>query len=373
LGLHFTGNLNEIEVKQYSIELSSLSPWTCARPSKITMAEDDGKCVGFDESWRFPTTIEAALPDKDFDLHIKHSMKMDSAACSSTTTWNASVSILAHDTLKLSAAAVLAWQAKNLLSLLVGDGLYIRSASMELADTAGGSAMSGHAKILFKQTGRQDSPDVHAAMMILPYDLVKDKFATIVQKWFSRHQQAVLATDVYFASEYLRSATVNVRFIVLVQALESYHRSLGTGMYMDQGAFDEAIREFSTHLPACLQGSHRDSIKSRLKYGNEYSLRKRLHEMLARLPDDVRSRVAGGDAGRFVSRIADTRNYYTHYDHEGEGNCLEPKDVFVATERLRILFVANQLVDLGIPNKQLLTFLERSEDFKYRMGQELAL
>jgi hypothetical protein len=333
-GCHFPGNFDDLEVKEYSIELSSLSPWTCASLFKLTMANDDGKYSGYDESWRFPATITIPIPDAEFDLKIRHGMKKNHGVCSLTTTWSASASIVAHDRLKLSKVAELAWQAQNLLSLLVGDRLSIRSASIEVADAAENSAAPAPVKLLFHQTGKHDSPDIHAAMMLLPYDLVKDKFATIVQRWFSRHQQAVLASNVFFGSDNLQSHAVNVRFLVVTQAVESYHRSLGA---------------------------------------NEYPQRKRLHEMLARLPDDVQSRVAGGDVGRFVSRIVDTRNYYTHFDHASAGKALQPKDVYVATERLRILLVANLLSDLGIADEHLLSFLERKAEFKHWLAHELSL
>jgi hypothetical protein len=158
-GRHFTGNTDELEVKEYSVELSSLSTWACASPSKITMAEDNGKFSGYDESWRLPPDITVQLSGKQFDLAIRHRMNISHAACSNTTTWGASVSILAHDTLKLSTASELAWQARNLLSLLVGDRVSIRSVSIEIADAAGSSPGAAPSKRLYRQTGKHDSPD----------------------------------------------------------------------------------------------------------------------------------------------------------------------------------------------------------------------
>ncbi len=165
---------------------------------------------------------------------------------------------------------------------------------------------------------------------------------------------------------------VNVKFLTVAHAAESYHRSLGGGLYMDQAAFDAAMQQFTTHMPAVIQGDHRQSLRNRLRYGNERSLRRRLTAMFARLPENVRLRIAN-PVDQFINRFVDTRNYFTHYDHAAQANAFRAHNAYVAAERMRILIVASLLHDLAIPDGNILSILERQQHFRHWMDQPLQL
>ncbi len=362
-------DLNQLKLKKYTITLSSLSNWTCAGPVDCQVTQVDGKVAGFDVTCRIPTPIEVTLPDREFDLQITHGMQTKQSAGSFVVEWKAGFTIRAHDSLPFEKMHEIAWQCLNLLSLLIGHRTSMREITMVPADAGNTDAPL---RLVYNQIEKHDHPDAHSALMLLPYTLVKDDFAQMVDRWFARSDQEVLATNVFFSSHSLQSPAVNVKFLATTQAAESYHRSLGTGLYMDSDAYDAAIQEFITHIPPAIQGDHRVSLKNRLKYGNEYSLRKRLDELFNRLPKNVCISIAT-DVAKFIVKVVDTRNYYTHYDHASEGNAFEPKVSYIAAERLRILVVANLLHDLGIKDDNLLEVLRRSEDFVHWMSQQLPL
>jgi hypothetical protein len=141
---------------------------------------------------------------------------------------------------------------------------------------------------------------------------------------------------------------------------------------MEQSDYEKVISGLVNALPKEIEGDHRVSLKSRLKYGNEHSLRKRLTDMLGRIPENVRLKIAG-DVSKFVTKVVDTRNYYTHYDHASEENALHGKEVYIVAERLRILIVVSLLHDLGIDDDQLLNILERKQEFAHWMAERLSL
>ena len=139
---------------------------------------------------------------------------------------------------------------------------------------------------------------------------------------------------------------------------------------MDEEAYDAAVETLTSHIPEAIQGDHRGSLENRLKYGNEHSLRKRLTDMFERIPEEASHRIAD-DVGAFVSKVVDTRNYYTHYHHASKANALQLEHAYIAAERVRILIVANLLHDLGINDESLLNTLERSQKFRHWMSQAL--
>jgi hypothetical protein len=366
-------DLDQLSVKTYSTELSSLANWMClAWPVKYEVHDPDGKFSGLDANYRPPGPIHIELPRANFDLTISHSMTARSNDCAFTIEWRAYIKVAPRERMLLRDANQVAWQCQNLMSLLIGHQLGVRSIAIIPADSSQDDAANPALHLLFHQRGKHDHRDAHAGKMLLPYALVKDEFPHIVETWFSRSEQAVLACNVFFGSQYAESPTVDVKFLSLVQAAESYHRSLGTGLYMQDQDYGAAIEELLRHMPVVIQGDHRQSLKSRLRYGNEHSLRKRLTDLLDRIPENARLRIAG-DVTQFVAKVVDTRNYHTHYDHAAKANAFEGISIHVAAERVRILVVANLLHDLGIKNEKLLETLERDPGFRHWMRQELPL
>jgi hypothetical protein len=323
-----------------------------------------------DFRFRWPDPICIQLPEREFDLEIAHGMKSHGETVSFAIAWHASVTIAAHDSMAFGDAMEIAGQCRNLMSLLIGDNLSVNSIAIGTDDGAVEEASQKTLQLLYLRRGRHDHRHIRSAEMLLPYEVVKDQFAQIVKRWFARSEQATLAANVFFGSELLDSPNVNVKFLALMQAAESYHRSLRGGLYMDQQAYDGAIADFVSHMPTVIGPDHAESLKNRLKYGNEHSLRKRLSDMLNRIPKDVQLRIAG-DVPKFVSKAVDTRNYFTHYDHASQRNAFAGKDAYIAAERVRILLIASLLRDLGIKGGDLLGVLERNNEFQHWTSRDL--
>ena len=370
-GRHVT-DVDQLVVKKYSVELSSLSNWICSPPIESNPAFSDSKPVGHDVICRPPACIEVPLPSKGFDIRVAHRIRTKNDGCQVALILSAAITIQAHDSLSYRAANEIAWQCQNLMSLLVGDQLSVRALSVVPSEATSESGPQHPLNCVYQSAGKYDCQDVRSDLMLLPYAMVKDGFSAMVAHWFDRSEQAELATNILFGAQRSPSPSVNDKFLAAAQAAESYHRSLSTGFYMDQADFDNAVQELLTHIPECIQGDHRTSLKRRLKYGNEFSLRKRLAELFDRIPGDVGTRIAG-DCSKFINRAVDTRNYYTHYDHAAKEDALTDMDAYVMAERLRVLVVANLLHDLGVADDKLLSVLERDQKLRHWIDQDLPL
>jgi hypothetical protein len=402
-------NLDELAVKKYWLELSSLSNWTGT--DIITKVRTDEFPFGMNIHCRQPLPLKIELPDQPFDIEIAHWVKTQHDDGMLSVKWGAAIAIVARESLPLNLAASLASRCHGLISLLVGESLSVRSVaiskafptdddivlpirhidiqnrayynfvnrSLESGDSVGdwvkaeSQLKQERTKsffMLYEQMGRHDHKDVHPALMMLPYRSIVNLLPTIFSRWFGHNVQAVLATNIFFGSQNLAFSSVDVKFLNATQALESYDRSFGKALYMDQGAYDAAIHDLAAKIPATIQDDHRHSLKNRLKYGNEFSLRKRLTKMLERIPENVKQKIAG-PSSKFIQKVVDTRNYYTHYDHASQAGAFQGKDAYVAAERLRLLLISTLLHDLGIPDDVLLTALEKNRDFVHWTNEPL--
>jgi hypothetical protein len=138
-----------------------------------------------------------------------------------------------------------------------------------------------------------------------------------------------------------------------MQALESFHRVTKGGKYLNNDDWKPFRTTLSNAISAELDSGHRESLKSRIKYGNEYSLRKRIGELLESLNEKTLSRLSPTNK-YFTGVIVDTRNYLTHYDDELKDVALKDADLYWANQRLRIFISLLLLKEIGVPEELIL-------------------
>ena len=269
----------------------------------------------------------------------------------------------------LSDAKRISWQCQSLLSVLIGEPLSTRGESI----TAKGGSSGETADLVYSQIGRHDREDLHPLRMFYPYERVRDQLQDMVTLWMSRSPQSVLATDTFLGIRQAVGQRLDVRFVSMVHVAECYHRGLSAGLYMDPEVYTNSVyRPLVDQIPAIAEGDHRQSLKNRLKYGNEYSLRKRLGDLLGRIPEDAREAISRAK-GDFVNGVVDTRNYLTHFTEELRKKALGGRNLYVAGLRIETLVVANILLDLGVPKEGLLEGLRRSREVEYGLNEPLVV
>ena len=100
-----------------------------------------------------------------------------------------------------------------------------------------------------------------------------------------------------------------------MQAIETFNRQVFSEKYIEQEEYDDKSQKIKTNIPTEFPSDLRDALKSRIKYGNEYSLRKRIKGLFESVDQQTRLLVTE-DYKSFIGKIVDTRNYFTHYDYE---------------------------------------------------------
>ncbi len=175
---------------------------------------------------------------------------------------------------------------------------------------------------------------------------------TVLCRWISAYES--IETPSQLAQSVLLSDGLwpHVEFLSLLQALEGFHRATDTGLYMEKAAYETIRQTLSNAIPSELNSSHKESLKSRIKYGNEVSLRKRLDALVNRLDRPLRTLVLGGD-GTVPRSWVETRNYFTHWDEASKSMALDGLGMYKAMIRMRHLLRALYLQMAGIPQDAL--------------------
>lgn len=93
-----------------------------------------------------------------------------------------------------------------------------------------------------------------------------------------------------------------------------------------------------------------DSILQKIKYGYEYSLRKRLYELFNANNEFLKNFI--NKSGVLIDEIVNTRNYYTHYDSKNS-SVKEDLDLDYLCEKIKIIMFILILFELEYSNNEI--------------------
>ncbi|MEQ1908708.1 MAG: hypothetical protein ABMA15_07785 [Vicinamibacterales bacterium] len=120
-------------------------------------------------------------------------------------------------------------------------------------------------------------PGRSADFLFLSRDLsghLRDAFTS----WLSAAESLTAIRSLYMAAVHGKGF-LEVKLLSLAQAVEGFHRweCNGQDRYMEQAAYErDVLPSLIAAIPGTLDRSHRDALKTRLTYGTDYSLRRRL-------------------------------------------------------------------------------------------------
>lgn len=142
-------------------------------------------------------------------------------------------------------------------------------------------------------------------------DLSSDDFESL-KKWFNIYEKLDFSLGLYFGQFYNKGSYAENKFLNLVFALEGFHRAMFDGLYLDKDEYEKTVYDTVLEILGNVSNSDlRAALKSRLKYGNEYSLRKRLNLLIT----DLKC-VCNCDflelVPDFVNDVVNGRNYLVH-------------------------------------------------------------
>jgi hypothetical protein len=161
--------------------------------------------------------------------------------------------------------------------------------------------------------------------------------------------------DQFFAEHFSPSPFPEDRFMATIRTIEAFHRrTCNLDYYIEKTEYENTLFEklLQPVREAHLEQSFTDSLKNRLKYGYQYSLRKRLNELLnspfgeefltifvAKDGENEKRKIETetstasekeqklkhwmtNQREAFVEKTVKTRNWYTHFDEDGRSQAV---------------------------------------------------
>ncbi len=223
-------------------------------------------------------------------------------------------------------------------------------------------------KILFTPVLAYNPDKKYFHEMLFTVADIRETSDRFINNWLEKRESLEPVYNLYFANLHSPFTYVENRFLNLIQAIETYHRRVLGGKYMDNDEYLNSLYpKFVEAIPEDFDKDFRESlVRGKLRYANEYSLRKRLIDLLRKCSDAFPEDFLGSSKMRdyFISQVVDTRNYLTHYDETNKENVAEETRLFELEQGLKVIMEVVLLVEIGFSVDKIQEMIVKSEAYR---------
>ena len=207
-----------------------------------------------------------------------------------------------------------------------------------------------------------DTVNKHPGELLINLPLLGTELCTVLNTWFQKSEILHPAVILYVATLSIDLGYSEFRLLNYAQGLEALHRRVFGGRYLENDKYEPIASAIINSIPSDVSRDHRSSLKGRIKYGHEFSQRKRIKLLL----DDVWKGCLDEfieDKNNFIDKVINTRNYLIHFDPESSSKAVFGTEIFYISERLKILLITHILIQLDIPRENVYRAIKQFNPF----------
>lgn len=191
--------------------------------------------------------------------------------------------------------------------------------------------------------------EIHPTDMLLSLPELKDP-STVLATWIDKGPSLRRAANWLILTMGLKGWSAETEFLSYVQAAETIHRVLKPpGKFVGAAEYSIVETALVSALPPGTNNDLKQKVKQMLEHGNEFSLRRRLRELLKTFystrPESYE---------KWIERVVDTRNYFIHNDPGSESRAASGQELFNLCAGLRALVASVLLHSAGVPPSTIL-------------------
>lgn len=301
---------SESEFESWSVQPRDLGPWL-SQPAiidKMTFGESN-RFHEFSYSYQSGYSPTFAIQRLAAELSYGYSVSTHSSRYRS-----AGIDVAAYMSLKPSQPEKWSWFQDNFQWLLdlhsclfgrrtVVERIFAIPAGLEGGERSIVSVVEGHGKA-------PTTKEMEPWEVLMPLPQIQDILSDCFHKWLDSLEKIREPVGLLLSAE--ESNATELRLLVICQALEAFHRNTYGGQYLSVDDYEPIRKAIVSAIPDGIDSSLRTSLKSRIQFGYQYSLGKRLDLLLKSL--DLSTLDQFGIGRDFAQEVKDARNLFTHWD-----------------------------------------------------------
>ncbi|MGD6815487.1 HEPN domain-containing protein [Metabacillus sp. 113a] len=368
VGGHFN-SVDEISFHSIAIYPTYFSKWTSKSPFVKEYGLKDGT-IGTLNNISFPDVdlFEEYIPSMNAKVkEVFFTNVTGDYSDNFNYTYKGGLKIIPDEWKSFNEFNEVLYQFLRLYTLLVGSPTYLEKVVFYGEENAPFNKFEQRKKYYFfkKQKDMKIINNFTRHDSLINYETIKDNFSQVIGLWFEKSEALKNIKDIYFTDFYMEMY-LETRFLNAVQTLEIYHRKKNYDVPMDSEEYMENCQKLLFQIQGNFPEDFSEIIISKLTYGNEYSLGKRLRTIIKELNPETKTFLIGNsdDRNRFVQQLVETRNYLTHYDLENKQNVLhETDEIYYAFQRVKAISTIVLFKEIGLDEDIILSKI--MENSKY--------
>lgn len=345
IGAHFK-QLNDIKFKKMVIHYSHLDEWIDTSfeenliqleiTNKISKSvsidiESKGIKISFIFSSSTPSELEAG-----FHIYKKSQIEIETYEDKSIEDYLKNI-----------------FHIRNFLSLVIGESIYPLNIK-GLTQNYERAEIFLHVPQI-SRIGRSLLPFTP----VFTFKEILDKINILLRNWFEKKEFLETICDLYFGTLYNLNLDIKHKFLSLIQAIDIFYRQKYNGKYLKDEEYKEVYEKVIEAIPRYIPKSLKERLKEYLRYGNEFSLRKKLKEIFKKYKKiiDIFIEI---DKNIFINKVVSTRHYLVHYDKEKEKEAAGDEELYYLIQQLKFLLGICLLNEIGFTLEEIKTFFVKN-------------
>jgi hypothetical protein len=327
VGAH-TASFDELRLSSIQLNCNGLAPFLAYKPCDLKPATEGGELI---LAYKQPEPVAYRIEPLTTNLVLRLNGEFEVAAFTAGLRWDALAEIIPDSSRPLKWFVETVWRFCDLVGLLTDES--VRPLELRL----GHDEKESFDGWLLYAAGQkyEERKCLNPAELLFCLPDISQQLPTILHNWFSSGQTLAKSIHLFRATNRKNSASAE-RFLNATKSVEAFSRSLGQSEYMPSSDYAKIEDQLLAAIPASVSTEHRRSLKARIHFGNEHSLRKRIVSLVRSLSPNGQALVCK-KAQDFADGVVKTRNYFTHYSDDPDTIPLTGIDLFWACEKLVML------------------------------------
>lgn len=197
--------------------------------------------------------------------------------------------------------------------------------------------------------------------MLMTFRDIESRFEDTANRWIDQYTECGPILDLYIYTKYgTRIPSNEDAFLSFSQSLESLHRIKFANLTMPEEEYRGLVRRMVDVLP----DDRRQFFEGKLKFGNEPSFASRIKDLLKPFE---KLYVMKKTPKRFIRKIVDTRNYYTHFTRELKPRSASGVELVYLRRNLEALLQMHLLRLIGTDSKTIEMLSKRNNRLGYNL------
>ena len=362
-------NPTETTFESAVVDLTDFSGWLHRDPFQNDKRSHAASSPSVSISYKMPEIISVHVPTLAASLRFESSINTNIEYQKRTLRHVDFLRVKPRQKQKLEWYLDVIFKFRMLLSLLVGEPVNIISirlcTRLQKLPSLEPKPYRDYLDLFLRQVGKKRDKELLPPEIPFTYPAIKKDLRLVMNSWYRNADRMRTVYGLHFGVRVNRGIPVEFQFLSLLQALESYHREKGRDKYMSDTRYLPLRDMLVNGIPSNVAPDFRAALKSKIRFGNEYSLRKRLELTIRSVPEAIVDLFTSGDKF-FVTRVVATRNYLTHRDESQKQDVMDFKGMFNASESLALLITYLLLSECGLRHELIVSVMQTHHTFKNR-------